>query len=66
MGSHLKKEMRLNHYHGGDPLEWAKHLRILEHPDDLGLVAAGYKELPTATTANCHLQNNKHVTYKTK
>jgi protein gp37 len=62
MGSHLKKEMRLKHYHGGDPLEWPKHLRILEHPDDLGLVAAEYQQLPTATTANCHFQNNKHVT----
>lgn len=45
MGSHLKKEMALRHYHGGDPKEWPVHLRILEHPDDLGLVAESYCQL---------------------
>ena len=64
MGSHLKKEMGLKHYHGGDPLEWPKHLQILEHPDTLGLMTKEHKELPTATTANCHFQTEKNVTIK--
>jgi protein gp37 len=34
MGSHLKNEMKLKHYHGGDPTEWPVHLRITEHPDN--------------------------------
>jgi protein gp37 len=64
MGSHLKKEMKLKHYHGGEPSEWPEHLRLLEHPDTLGLMTKDHRKLPTATTANCHLQNNKHVTIK--
>jgi len=32
MGSHLRKIMKLKHYHGGEPSEWPEHLRIREFP----------------------------------
>jgi protein gp37 len=63
MGSHLKKEMNLKHYHGGEPSEWPEHLRLLEHPDTLGLMTEEHRKLPTATTANCHFHHEKNVTF---
>ena len=58
MGSHLKKELGLRHYHGGNPAEWPKHLRILEHPDSLGLMTEEYRDLPTAKSANTFISIN--------
>jgi len=32
MGCHLKRTMKLNHYHGGDINEWPENLRVREFP----------------------------------
>lgn len=60
MGCHLRNEMGLKHYHGGDPEEWPEHLRLLEHPDTLGFITEEYKNLPSATSATTFLNNYKN------
>lgn len=32
LGSHLRKTMKLKHYHGGDMVEWQENLRVQEFP----------------------------------
>jgi protein gp37 len=51
LGCHLRNEMDLKHYHGGDPEEWPEHLRILEHPDTLGLMTQEHRNPPSAKFA---------------
>lgn len=61
MGSHLKDEMGLEHYHGGDPKEWPEHLRILEHPDTLGFTTAENRNLPSAKSVTLNFNYMRKI-----